>query len=148
MLRLARLSTDFIPDDTLLNLMQTFYKPDSRDDKIANDRFIINVIKIVKQVLTTLVTTYFLGLLWYRFSDNWQKMLIPDEPEERYWVVYFGLREAKHDLFLYQDESGLEGDYVPLGSDFVAGPEVEDTLDARRLFGGTQFGIEPEAKLN
>ena len=48
MLRLARLSTDFIPDDTLLNLMQTFYKPDSRDDKIANDRFIINVIKIVK----------------------------------------------------------------------------------------------------
>ena len=48
MLRLARLSTDFIPDDTLLTLMQRFYKPDSRDDKIANDRFIINVIKIVK----------------------------------------------------------------------------------------------------
>jgi len=71
LLRLARLSTDFIPDDTLLNLMQNFYKPESRDDKIANDRFIINVIKIVKQVLTTLVTTYFLGLLWYRFSDYW-----------------------------------------------------------------------------
>jgi hypothetical protein len=48
MLRLARLSNDFIPDDVLLQLMQSFYKPESRDDKIANDRFIINVIKIVK----------------------------------------------------------------------------------------------------
>jgi hypothetical protein len=76
LLRLARLSTDFIPDDTLLSLMQSFYRPESRDDKIANDRFIINVIKIVKQVLTTLVTTYFLGLLWYRFSDYWQKLLM------------------------------------------------------------------------
>jgi hypothetical protein len=48
MLRLSRLTTDFIPDDVLLLLMQYFYKPESRDDKIANDRFIINVIKIVK----------------------------------------------------------------------------------------------------
>jgi hypothetical protein len=47
-LRLSRLSTDFIPDDVLLQIMQYFYKPESRDDKIANDRFIINLIKIVK----------------------------------------------------------------------------------------------------
>jgi len=71
MLRLARLSTDFIPDDVLLGLMQYLYKTDKRDDKIANDRFIINVIKIIKQIMTTLVTTYFLALLWYRFSDYW-----------------------------------------------------------------------------
>ena len=51
--------------------MQYFYKPESRDDKIANDRLIINVIKIIKQIMTTLVTTYFLALLWYRFSDYW-----------------------------------------------------------------------------
>jgi hypothetical protein len=77
MLRLFRLSTDFIPDDVLLHLMQYFYNPEARDEKIANDRFIINVIRIIKQVMTTLVTTYFLGLLWYRFSDNWQTLLAP-----------------------------------------------------------------------
>jgi len=60
--------------------MQDFQKAESRDDRIANDRFIINVIKIVKQVLTTLVTTYFLGLLWYRFSDYWQIYLGLDDP--------------------------------------------------------------------
>lgn len=74
-LRLSRLSTDFIPDDVLLQIMQYFYKPESRDDKIANDRFIINLIKILKQIMTTLVTTYFLALLWYRFSDYWQTFL-------------------------------------------------------------------------
>jgi pyoverdine/dityrosine biosynthesis protein Dit1 len=71
MLRLARVSTDFIQDDVLLSLTQQLYKPESRDDKIANDRFIINVIKIIKQVLTTLVATYILALMWYRFSDYW-----------------------------------------------------------------------------
>lgn len=67
------MSTDFIQDDVLLQLMQYFYKDVSRDDKIANDRLIINIIKIIKQVMTTLVTTYLLALLWYRFSDNWQQ---------------------------------------------------------------------------
>jgi hypothetical protein len=71
MLRLGRLSTDLLPDDVLLQLMQYFYKPESRDDKIVNDRFIVNVIKIVKQTLLTLMTTYWLALLWYRFSDYW-----------------------------------------------------------------------------
>lgn len=72
LLRLFRLSTDFIPDDLLLSVVQSFYQDQSRDDKIAHDRLIINIIKIVKQVLTTLVATYFIGLLWYRFSDQWQ----------------------------------------------------------------------------
>ena len=71
MLRIGRLTTDFIPDDVLLSVMQSFYINLSRDDKIANDRYIINIIKIFKQVLYTLVATYFLGLLWYRFSDSW-----------------------------------------------------------------------------
>ena len=98
MLRLSRLSTDFIPDDVLLSLMQLFYKPESRDDKIANDRFIINVIKIVKQIMTTLVTTYFLALLWYRFSDNWQKLLDPTTTDDKYFVVYFGLRPPNYTM--------------------------------------------------
>lgn len=30
----------------------------------------------------------------------------------------------------------------------MAGPEIAEAAEGRRLFGGTQFGIEPEAKLN
>jgi len=37
----------------------------------VNDRLVINVIKITQQVLTTLMTAYFIGLFWDRFSDYW-----------------------------------------------------------------------------
>lgn len=93
MLRVGRLSTDFIPDDVLLTVMQSFYINLSRDDKIANDRYIINIIKIFKQILYTFFATYFLGLLWYRFSDHWQRFIDPSESSTRYWVVYFGLKK-------------------------------------------------------
>jgi hypothetical protein len=79
LLRITRLLGEFIPDDQLLSIVQYFYRPESRDEKIQNDRLIINIIKIVKQILTTLMTTYFLGLLWYRFSDSWQATLTPNE---------------------------------------------------------------------
>jgi hypothetical protein len=98
MLRLGRLNNDFVPDDVLLSLLQSFYKPESRDEKIANDRFIINVIKIVKQVLLTLLTTYLLGLLWYRFSDEWQKTLSSHENSENYWVNVFNLRPPTYSV--------------------------------------------------
>lgn len=114
-LRLSRLSTDFIPDDVLLQIMQYFYKPESRDDKIANDRFIINLIKIVKQIMTTLVTTYFLALLWYRFSDYWQTFFDKTTPESRYFVVIFNLRPINYTLaeadspFKLAGEQSFEG---------------------------------------
>lgn len=100
MLRLFRVNTDFIPDDVLLTVMQSVYQDVSRDDKIAHDRLIINVIKIIKQVITTLITTYFLGLLWYRFSDHWQGQLFPEESEEKYWVVFFDLRRPSYEKHL------------------------------------------------
>lgn len=96
MLRLSRLSTDFIPDEVMVQLMQLFYKPDIRDDRIASERMIISVIKIVKQIMTTLVTTYFLALLWYRFSDNWQSYLIQSDNDDKYFVVVFGLRPPSY----------------------------------------------------
>lgn len=34
LLRITRLFGDFIPDDQLLSLVQYFYKPESRDEKI------------------------------------------------------------------------------------------------------------------
>lgn len=76
LIRLLRLSTESFPNDTLLTLFQN--QAESRDDKIANDRLKINIIKIVKQLLATLITTYLLGLLWYRFSDYCNRILLPD----------------------------------------------------------------------
>ena len=72
MVRIIRCNSEFIPEETLLNLMSNIYSVQDRDDKIANDRLIININKIVKQVLMTLLITYILGLFWFRFSDEWQ----------------------------------------------------------------------------
>ena len=76
--------------------MQVLYKAESRDDKIAKERFINNLIKIIKQIMTTLVTTYFLALLWYRFSDYLQQFLGFGDSEDEYFVVIFGLRPMSH----------------------------------------------------
>ena len=70
LLRLFRISNELIPDEVVLDFMKFFQKADvSRDDKIAKDRDTINIIKLVKYILVTLLTTYILGLIWYRFSD-------------------------------------------------------------------------------
>lgn len=92
LLRLNRLSNDFIPDDTVLKVASYFITAESRDDRIANERLVVNNIKIIKQVLTTLVTAYLLALLWYRFSDYWQQFIFEDELDENYFVVRYGLR--------------------------------------------------------
>ena len=73
MVRIIRSNTEFIPEETLLNLMSNIYNVEDRDDKIANDRMTVNINKIVKQVLQTLLITYILGLFWFRFSDRWQE---------------------------------------------------------------------------
>ena len=76
--------------------MTNLYVVEDRDDKIANDRLAINIIKIVKQVLQTLIITYFLGLIWFRYSDNWQAYF-SDESLENTWVVNFDLRRPKYE---------------------------------------------------
>ena len=72
MLRIARLSSsNFIPEEALLDWMQKCYRNEHRDDKIANDRTILTVINIFKMTLLTIIITYMLGLFWYRLSDHW-----------------------------------------------------------------------------
>jgi hypothetical protein len=39
-----------------------------------------------------------LGLLWYRFSDEWQKTLSPHESPENYWVNVFNLRPPNYEV--------------------------------------------------
>ena len=100
LLRMSRCSTDFFPEDTLLQIMTNLYRVEDRDDKIANDRLTINIIKIVKQVIETLIITYFLGLIWFRYSDNWQEYFIDNPSIDETWVVNFHLRRPKYEAHL------------------------------------------------
>ena len=105
LLRLFRISNELIPDEVVLDFMKFFQKADvSRDDKIAKDRDTINIIKLVKYILVTLLTTYILGLIWYRFSDYFQG-LFGNEPEERFWVVEFNLRGPTYESHLGEIKS-------------------------------------------
>ena len=73
MLRLFRSnSQDSVTDEIILKVMQSCYKTADRDERIAYDRQVINVVRILKSVLLTLIITYLLGLFWYRLSDFWQ----------------------------------------------------------------------------
>ncbi len=96
--RVSRLSTDFIPDDALLQYTNYFFKAEARDERIANDKMITNNIKIIKQVLTTLMMAYFMALLWYRFSDYWQTLILPDEPQELHFVTVFNLKPFDYSI--------------------------------------------------
>ena len=88
-----RVGGNFIPEKSVSDLINNFYEPESRDEKIAQDRQISNVISTFNQVITIIIATYLIGLLWYRLSDYMLRSWgIPEEPEERYWVVKFGLR--------------------------------------------------------
>lgn len=94
--RISRLSTDFIPDDALLQYTNYFFKAEARDERIANDKMIANNIKIIKQVLTTIMLAYFMALLWYRFSDYWQNLILPNEPLDREFVILFNLKPMNY----------------------------------------------------
>lgn len=59
--------------------------------------------------MTLTVATFFLGLLWYRFSDELlpmatHKLNFAVEPRERHWVVHYNLRrpECEEDLDLIE----------------------------------------------
>jgi hypothetical protein len=45
--------------------MQLFYTSKDREDIIDNNKFIQNIIRVVKRVVDTCVITYVLGCLWY-----------------------------------------------------------------------------------
>ena len=101
LVRMTRVSTEIFPEDTLLQIMTNLYHVDDRDDKIANDRLTINIIKIVKSVIKTLIITYFLGLIWFRYSDNWQDLFTDGHSaSDVSWVVEFKLRRPKYEEHL------------------------------------------------
>ena len=98
MLRLLRMMyiQDSVTDDLFLQMMQNCYKSADRDERIAYDRQVINVFRILKSVLLTLIITYLLGLIWFRLSDFWQMSWFsdlwdPDATEIKTWVTENGL---------------------------------------------------------
>jgi len=96
MIRIIRLGTSFIPEKASSDMVASFFEPSSRDEKIAQDRSISNIVQTINQIIIILVATYFFGLWWYRLSDYiFMTYVLPDEPEERYWVVKFKLRHPK-----------------------------------------------------
>lgn len=46
--RLFRISNNFIPVDVVLSCWKYFFKVDERDEQIKNERWIINLIKIMQ----------------------------------------------------------------------------------------------------
>ena len=97
MLRISRLSSsNFIPEEQLLDQMQKCYGGIHRDDKIANDRNILTVVHILKMTLQTIIITYMLGLFWYRLSDHWQNKYLDDD-EFNHWVVDTGLKRPDYE---------------------------------------------------
>ena len=100
LVRMSRTGYDFFPEETLLMIMTNLFPVEDRDDKIANDRLTINIIKIIKQVIQTLIITYFLGLIWYRYSDNWQEHFSDETSLDDTWVVFFSLRRPKYEEHL------------------------------------------------
>ena len=100
LVRSTMISSDFLPEDTLLQIMTKLYSVEDRDDKIAQDRLTINIIKIVKQIGQTLLITYFLGLIWYRYSAKWQERFPGSDIHDDTWVVKFALRRPSYESHL------------------------------------------------
>lgn len=98
MLRISRLGTsNFIPEEQVLEQIQKCYSHRHRDDKIANDRTILTAMNIFKMTLLTIIITYMLGLFWYRFSSRWQNYFIPDDDELSHWVVVAKLERPSYE---------------------------------------------------
>jgi hypothetical protein len=50
-----------------------------------------NMVMTANEIFKISLATYILGLVWFRFSDYLLVGMF-DEPDERMWVVEFGLR--------------------------------------------------------
>jgi hypothetical protein len=72
----------------------------------------MNVAKTVNLALVVIISIYFFGVIWYRLSDHLiRTVLWQNEPEERFWVVAFGLRRPSCEKDL--------GDLMTIGDKLV-----------------------------
>ena len=78
LVRLVRIGFgNFIPEQAILRIARRFSKDLSRQERISKEQILSNFIKVFTQLVLVMVTAYFFGLLWYRFSDKWQQLIMP-----------------------------------------------------------------------
>mmetsp|Transcript_34745 Transcript_34745/g.25891 ORF Transcript_34745/g.25891 Transcript_34745/m.25891 type:complete len:94 (-) Transcript_34745:324-605(-) len=84
MVRLYKLQVDFIPEDKIVSLVQVMVKTKDREQKIRVELLTSMVVKIIKQVIYTIIITYVLGCAWYFMSDQ----LNPSDAGDTFISVY------------------------------------------------------------
>jgi hypothetical protein len=70
LIRLFRIGGNLVPEKNVSEMMIACYEPNSRDERIAQERKISVVIQTVNQIMQLVTATCILGLLWYRMSDH------------------------------------------------------------------------------
>lgn len=69
----------------------------------------MNAIKVVKQIIMTLIVTYLIGLFWYRISDYYQfatDMFEIDESDT--WLVATGLSRPRYESHLGEPKNNFD----------------------------------------
>ena len=82
-----RIGTNLLNVEEVIHLTTNIYEPESRIDKQRQDQRISSVVKGINLFFNVLLLAYFLGMIWYRYSDYLLMLIMKGEPEERYWVV-------------------------------------------------------------
>lgn len=92
LLRLYRLTAANPLEEQFTKVLSYIMARDmSRSEKISADLNTQAVIRVVKLLYVTLIAIYLQGVLWYRFSESWQKSFIPNDNESFYFVRRFGI---------------------------------------------------------
>jgi hypothetical protein len=87
-----------IAEKSAIDFLGMFYEPRTRDENLQEEKSIKNVVITINQMCIIIISTYMFGLIWYRLSDyGFKHWLLPSEPEERHWVVTWGLKRPSCD---------------------------------------------------
>lgn len=80
LLRLYRV-TSYNPFEQVIKdqIIAAISKEDTRSEKISSEKQLNAFWTVVKLVSSTIIAIYLQGLIWYRFSQYWQRFLIAEE---------------------------------------------------------------------
>lgn len=86
--------------------MNWCWKSNTRDSKLALEKFVSSFAKVINNILLVFITTYTFGLIWYRLSDHLLPTYIMAEPVERTWAYKFKLKNPPESF--YADKGLME----------------------------------------
>ena len=91
-IRIYRFGGEFIQKKQVENIIRKFYESENREARIALNLTISNWTEIFNQCFVVMLTTYVMGLMWYRLSDFILPFYFPDSASDTF-VIHFGLRK-------------------------------------------------------